>query len=320
MLYSGTVEVPRSLAETVLKLLCSARFSFGRSKTAQYGRCSLAEQPTIEAVEYSERKLAAGTPVWVLLESDLVLNMNGVYVADPAAVRCAAAKALHVENRLPEGRADYCQSRTLGGYQAQWNLPKPQIPATRGGSLFAFCAGDEPVAAVRQLGEFPQEGLGAFRVLTEEELKVYDGALKGKADMHQPADGSETAAIRRAMAAAELDRVFGEEVSELYRDIARKKQDAPQTVRKGTLGRMRQMIAEAEDYGDFLARVKSIKPSDAHSENLVPDRDKALALVGAVFDRTCKKHADLVKLSGEDASELWKKPMQQMIHLLYYGK
>lgn len=320
MLYSGVVDVPRSLAETVLKLLCSARFSFGRSKTAQYGRCVLAEQPGIEAIANPELKLTAGTPVWVLLESDLVLSKNGVYITDPASVRTMLAEALHLEDRLPDGQKDYCQSRILGGYQAMWNLPKMQIPATRGGSLFAFCAGGEPVADIRQLGEFSQEGMGSFRVLTEDKLKDYDGAQKGRVDRRAPIDGAEAAALRKAMASAELERVFGEEVSELYRKTARRAKDAPQEVRKGTLGRMRQMITDAKDYNDFLKRVRSIKASDVHSDNLEPDRDKALKLAGAVWNCTCNKYRDLLALVGGDSTKLWKKPMQQMIHLLYYGK
>ena len=314
MLYSGYVEVPtKDLAERVLELLCGACFSFGRSKTAQYGSCSLAAVPQIEKKHVPVCVAAPGDPVWVLLESDLVLFRRGLCVADPAQVRETLAELLHLENRIPEGLQDYCQTRTLSGYQVQWQMPKPQLPALRGGSLFVFCAGSEAIPGVRQLGEFPQEGLGVFRVLTKKELEAIGSPVKGRADVRSAVSGNEGEVLQKAMASAELERLFREAVSELYcarRDL---------NVRTGTLGRMRQMLAEATDYNNFLERIRSIKDSDAHSDNLVPDREKAELLAEAVRSCTWDAQPYLMGLMGQDAAGLWKKPMLQMIHLRYYG-
>ncbi len=328
MLYSGYVDTPRRLAGRVLELLCEARFAFGRSKSAQYGSCSLAEPPTVTAVEEEARSLPEGTPVWVLLESDLVLCEEGLYTADPLSVRAALAEQLHLKNARPDGKQDYCQAHVLSGYQAQWRMPKPQLPAMRGGSLFVFVASGEQIPAQRQLGEFAQEGLGVFRLLTEQELAL-SRIEKAQIDLHTPEGGSEGAALEKAMAAAELERVFREAVSELHREMlsakragGRKFKDSGLDlfVRTGTLGRVRQMLAEAESYPNLKDRIASIKTSDQHSDNLVPDRDKAQKLVSTVWDRTCGAHKKLLELWGGDAFQLWKKPMMQMIHLLYYGK
>ena len=328
MLYSGYADVPRCLAGRVLKLLCEARFSFGRSKSAQYGSCSLAEPPKVTAIEEEKRRLPEGTPVWVLLESDMVLCEEGLYTANPQSVRAALAEQLHLRNARPDGKQDYCQSHVLSGYQAQWGMPKPQLPAMRGGSLFVFLASGESIPAQRQLGEFAQEGLGVFRILTEQELAL-SRIEKAQADLRTPEEGSEGTVLEKAMAAAELERVFREEVSRLHREMLSAKRaggrkfqgsDLDLFVRTGTLGRVRQMLAEANSYSDLNERIDSIKASDRHSDNLVPDRDKAKKLVSTVWARTCGAHKKLLELWGGNAFQLWKKPMMQMIHLLYYGK
>ena len=315
MLYAGCVETPRRLAERVLELLCTARFSFGRSKTAQYGNCSLIEPPTVKAINIEPRKLPEGTPVWVLLESDLALLKDGVYVSDAASVRAALAETLNLVNARPDGVQDYCQNHTVSGFQAQWKMPKPQIPTMRGGSIFAFLAGKDEIPAIRQLGEFPQEGMGAFRVLTMEELSSYAAPIKGKVQSWMPQTGGEGDALLKAMAAAELERRFSESVSKLYRE---QKKDL--NVRKGTLGRVRQMVTEAADYADLLERIDSIKPSNTHSDDPTPDRDRAKKLVNAVWRCTYSKETKLMELLDNDPSKVWKKPMIQMIHLMYYGK
>ena len=315
MLYGGYVTVPRRLAADVLKLLCSARFSFGRSKTAQYGGCTLTEPPKIQALYEEPRRLPAGTPVWVLLESDLVLMRHGVYLSDAASVRAALAKLLKLNDTLPDGTQDHCRNRSISGYQTQWRMPKPPVPAMCGGSIFGFHAGGEAIPANRQLGEFPQEGMGVFRVLTGAELAEYDHPVKSEVDEWIPKIGSERDVLRKAMATAELERQFTESVSELYRRKGKALQ-----VRKGTLGRVRQMLAEAEDFDDFKKRITSIKPSDAHSDNLIPDRDRALELAIAIWDETCGKQEELLALLDGDVTKVWKKPVMQIIHLMYYGK
>ena len=315
MLYAGYVETPRELAEQVLELLCTARFSFGRSKTAQYGSCTLAKQPEIQSLCEEPRKLPAGTPVWVLLESDLVLMQDGIYRSDAASVRAALAKLLNLDDTIPDGAQDYCQNHTISGYQTQWRMPKPPISAMRGGSIFGFLATESKIPADRQLGEFPQEGMGVFRVLAKEELGNYDRPVKGNADKWMPKTGSEEDSLRKAMAVAELERRFSESVSELYRD-----KGVTLSVRKGTLGRVRQMLVESTDIEDLRSRIDTIKPSDAHSGNPIPDRDKALNLANAVWDETCVKQKALLELLDGDPSKVWKKPMMQMIHLMYYGK
>lgn len=320
MLYSGEVEVPRALAERVLNLLCEGRFSFGRSKSAQYGACTLLKAPEIAPIECAERRLPEGTAVWVLLESDLVLCKDGTYVADGASVRAALASLLRLEDQRPEGAYDYCQNRMLSGYQAKWNLPKPQIPAIRGGSLFVFRAGCEPIAAERRLGEFPQEGLGAFRVLTEAEMRSFGTVSKAQVDLHKAEPGSEGAALEQAMLGAELDRLFGEAVSELFHETYDPKLSHSPRIRPGTLGRVRQMLTEARDFDRLKEMIHAIKASDQHSDNLEPDRDKAERLAQDVWERTCDRHRSLLRLYRGDRYARWKTAMEQMIDLLYYGK
>lgn len=79
------------------------------------------------------------------------------------------------------------------------------------------------------------------------------------------------------------------------------------------------MVAEATDIEDLLKRIDSIKPSDVHSDNPMPDRDKARNLVNAVWRCTCAQETKLMELIGNDSTKVWKKPIMQMVHLMYYG-
>ena len=331
MLYSGYVEVPnKDLAGAVLSLLRTARFSFGRSKSAQYGNCTLAESPKVSHITRTEWTLTAGATVWVLLESDLVLcDEQGLYTTDPDAVRAALAKEFKLKNKRPKNKQDYCETRVLSGYQVKWNLPKPQIPAMRGGSVFAFETDMGSCRTVGQLGEFRQEGLGVCRILSEEDMRAFGGIAKAQIDLRTPESGSTGKALERAMAGAELERLFSEEISVLYHEIADAKNNknrefrAPtpdMSLRTGTLGRIRQMVADAASYDDLMERVGQIKTSDRHSDNTISDREKTEKLVQTAWSRTCGSHSRLVTLCGGDEFRLWKKSMLQLIHLLYYGK
>ena len=315
MIYAGTVTVPRRLAQHVLELLRVSRFSFGQSKTAQYGGCSLAAAPTIAPVSEELRSVPMGTPVWVLLDADMILPEGGICTADPADARRALSHLLGLEDRVPDGLQDYCQTRVISGYHAMWSMPKPQLPAFRGGSLFTFRAGTQSLPTAGRLGEYPQEGLGTFRVLTEAELQAYDGVKKGRIEHRTFADGTESKALEQAMAKGELERVFAEETSALYRE-----RKVDRSIRKGTLGRVRQMVAEAKDIDDLYNRIDSIKVSDGNSDKPDPEQKKAKRLVQMVWNSTCGGHDSLLKLAGNSVGDIWKEPLLQMIHLLYYGK
>lgn len=178
LVLGGSVSLPECLAEQAEQLISNAQFRFGRSKSAQYAKCSLVPAEEKSADESAILKIPEGETFFVLLESPLLLSANGRYAVDSETLRACLAEKLgaDVEPECPDQLIDYARYTVLGGYHAQWHLFKPQTEALSGGSVFCFrtraaCT----VPGFLRMGEFTQEGMGRCRVLTEQEMKEITG-------------------------------------------------------------------------------------------------------------------------------------------------
>ena len=328
MLYGGTVTLPSELAARVLQLLEETDFAFGRSRSAQYAACSLYGAPEVVPV-YKRQCKASGT-LYAVLESDLALVRNGVYVADNASVREALAERLGIKAELSPETPDYCQYRTVSGFQERWHLQKPQIPAVRAGSVYCFqsdaadfaCfqmeSDGQPEPRYITLGEFQEgsfrgafqaEGFGRIRIYTAEEMsrrvvlkkwsisrRKSDSALAD--DNADAVEKLETAltvsagldALRKSV------RTYYRNLRKEYRVQAREKGAWIQT---GTIGRLRLMLAESKSYEDFLKRIDGMKESDVHSQKKRSERDKALELAQGLCGKDGVSAEAMLTCSGE---------------------
>ena len=314
MLYSGTVTVPRAMAGRVLDLLAETEFAFGRSRSAQYAVCSLAKEKPIEIAEVhkmDQTPLTVGGTLYAVLESDLVLTRNGVYTADNAAVRTALTEALGIqpidrnEQGFPLKLRDYCQYHIIGGFQEQWHLQKPQIPAVAAGSVYCFhvskseirhfqvrskADGRETVSRYITMGEFQQEGFGRVRIYTAEDMKRRTNLVKKDAversSRTSPDAAENSSAVKKLetalLEAAGLDalrksaRAYFESIRREYQTQMREK---GAWLRTGTIGRLRLMLAESGNYREFLSRVDGMRESDINAQKTRSEREKALELV-----------------------------------------
>ena len=358
MLYGGTVTLPSRLAGRVMELLQEADFSFGRSRSAQYAACSL--YGVLEAVPVYKRKslLRTGGTLYAVLESDLVLVRNGVYVADNASVREALAARLGIKPGRSGETPDYCQYRVVSGFQEQWHLQKPQIPAVRAGSAYCFqtdaaefeCFQMEPNGQPEPryitLGEFQGEGFGKVRIYTAEEMKrrtVFEKPKKPlKPERIRPDDADAVENVEKLKTAltvaAGLDalkksvRTYYGNLRKEYRERRREKGDWMST---GTIGRLRLMLAESNSYEDFLQRIEAMKESDVHSQKTRSERDKALELAQGLLGKDGVSAETMLACSGETAlvrmilsrpaakdriEEHWKDAMRYLLYIAYYDK
>jgi CRISPR-associated protein Csx10 len=329
MLYGGTVDVPAGLAQTVCALLETMNLRFGRSRSAQYAACSLAEAPNVEPLEAQTVKTAAGETIYVVLQADLILAKDGMYETETEAVRAALAEQLGLGKATPQNAGDRCLYHTVGGYQAQWQLQKPQIPAVRGGSVYCFVADGRELPAEFRLGEYTQEGLGQCRVQTESQMKALRQVSKTEVDRKQPQeDAAQTQRLQTALTVSAARQHLAQAAYQYYLEH----RGELNAMGHGLIGRLRRMLDEADDLDDMRARANSIKPSDASAEKAMTRQESAQKLLqdlygasgGPMLPHLLQTDPALLELAGNDASAKaqieaeWKALLARVLHLAYY--
>lgn len=360
MVYGGYVSIRRDeasgrveeLAEKVYSLLRKTTFSFGRSKNAQYSVCHLNSLESMEVHEKDiSRSVETASSVIVVLQSDLVLCKDGIYVTDNASVRGALAKQLKLNATPLDGWKDYCQYHTIGGYQATWQMQKPQIPAVRAGSVYVFAPGQTPLPTTITLGEFRQEGLGVCRVFTDLELRG-DGSKPDVKKVHvdefkanrsdgefRKNDMDYRCSLDKALLIAAVRRTLRSSVRNYY-------DSEYASLRRGLLGRLRLMLSDSKNYSDFQLRVKSIRPDNTNAVNQMDTAKRAENLCDAIYGteglfpilkdekgftlgtlRTDNEKLNHILSNNEDCVEaakkelverFWKEPLQDLLHMAYY--
>ena len=331
MIYAGTVSVPAGLEQTVIDLLRRTEFAFGRSRSAQYAVCSLQDVSGPVKPLSGNRFAAAGEPVYVVLQSDLLLSEGGLYRCDNEFVRAFLAEKLGLENRLPDGCIDYCQYHIVGGYHLQWQLQKPQLQTVRGGSVYVFLGKGNQVPTEARFGELLQEGFGLCRIYTSEEMRRLKTVSEGSVDQKPLSKADETWCAR--LKSALLIQTGRETIRAFIRGYYADHE--VNGIRSGMIGRLRLMLFEASDYADLTSRVNTIKESDVNSSNTKSDREKILELLDSIYGANRQKPSfavmlkaapglfDAIRADNAAASKLdetWKEPLEVLVHLAYYGK
>lgn len=333
VVFRGVVIVPVAMAKTVCKLLIRTRFAFGRSKSAQYAACGLYGDIEVSPIKQEHKSAEAGSLIYAVLQSDLVLTQNGTYEVRPDAVRKALAAALNADADDVPG-IECCEYHVVGGYQQMWQMQKPQIPAMRGGSVFCLRSKGSEVPRRITLGEFGQEGFGVIQVYTEAEMRDRRNVRRTAVDEKAQAteDGAWCHKLETALTVAACKRAMGENAIRYYDKKVRGDRRF-QSGRAGLIGRLRLMLAEAKDYPDFLMRIKGIKDSNVSADNPISDQKKALELV---YDICGSETLSAATLTGNDSHLTplieanadvkaqvlynWKEPLRKLLHAAYYDK
>ena len=334
MVYAGELRVPAALAETVKELLRKTSFAFGRSRSAQYASCSLLDEPEAAPIMNPLRATEPGAPIYAVLQSDLLLtSAQGLFEVGNGQIRAALATALGAENTPVEGKLDYCMYHHVGGYQATWQLQKPQLLTARGGSVFTFRSKGEKLPVWLTLGELPQEGFGLFRLYTEAEMRTLSEIADAPVDRKKTAfaDSAPCQQLRSALLAAAMRAEIRDSAIRLH-----KSGGAPR-LGKGTVGRLRLMLAEADSLSDLRKRVDTIKESDKSSENQTPQKKLAEELLTRVYGAAEQPSWDVLlsespsgkpllpllrvdRFAWEKLMKNWKEPLDILLHLAHYEK
>ena len=326
VVYGGTVICSPNMAEDIVTLLCEADLRFGRSRSAQYAVCSLKEITNLEPFKEERIRTEKGENVYVILKSDLALQKDGIFITDAGEVRRILSEKAGLNDKIPEGRQDYCRYHTIGGYQSTWQLQKPHVPVVRAGSVYCFEAAGNDIPSIVQVGSFPQEGMGMCYIVPEKGMKEAALVKEGKIDRPEPQKSEEY--IRdvyiKLLVSAGLEKM-----REYALDFKLPNEKIP-------VGRLRLMLSEAKEYKDLLRMIGTIKESDTSSENEVSRKQISENLVKSIYTEPGEDKISLNKILGEDEDlckeieyfseaeksllENWKLPLEIILHRQHYKK
>lgn len=164
-LFAGDIVVDKKYEKIILDILKADKMSFGKSRTAQYGRCSI-KSIKVEDYKKPEYAVSAGDIVRINLLSDsLFITKDGNYTADYNDVRRIIAEKCGLSCDENDEVKDFSsiQTKVLTGYSGVWNLHKQELPCVAAGSTFAYKV-TENVVWPDYLGVKNNEGLGNYEV------------------------------------------------------------------------------------------------------------------------------------------------------------
>ena len=192
-LYFGQIDVEERYAELIKELLNKTTFRFGRSRTAQYGGCTLVqgvnENREIGPV-FSGKK---GQTIMVALLSDGIFqSMQGnEYTVYYEELQKAIASELGILEKQKESDRFHSmiQTKEINGYNTMWNLHKQTVPAVAAGSVFVYELMEDAVIDQRFIGERNLEGYGQIHIFCLDEMQY---AVNSKSDKNTEAAADST--------------------------------------------------------------------------------------------------------------------------------
>lgn len=264
--FKGSVIADGSLMRKIYPLFESKTISFGRSKSAQYSRCKIIPDK-IEKVFSDKIELAEGNVTAYVCESDIVLtNSCGVFTTDIADL----LKNMGLSQDIKLRRETSLTTRVVSGYNAKWNLKKPQIPVICAGSVIVFDVTESmSVDSVMYIGEKLNEGFGKVRVIP-------DVAALSITDAETEPCKVTCESINENSLIAEIQlRKFDDKIIEraIFNCQKLRIEDKKSALNASQIGRLLLMCKQSSDHNDFIERVNSIKTDQV--------RDTALNLFGS---------------------------------------
>ena len=169
-LFIGTISGKGAYIKVLASLLTDGKLSFGRSKTAQYSRCSLVGID-IAPASVNKVNFKKGEKIVYLFESDALINDcyagSGTDISDV----CAAIGI----NEADLERESGLKYRTISGYLSVMRMQRAHLRAIAAGSaLVVRCSDDISLDEIIYVGGRQNEGFGKIRVFKAGELMKND--------------------------------------------------------------------------------------------------------------------------------------------------
>lgn len=286
--FSGSIYGKKCHLEILKWLLDHGTLRLGKSKTAQYGLCSVSslqiqdETENDSAADGKENCAAAGEEILAILESNGTFLIPGLGYTDRYdKVLQQIAEDLKISYEIPDNAHSSIQTCTVSGYHTLWNLKKHSLPAIRAGSVFHYrLTKDARIKTTSWAGVKNHEGFGRIRIyrcskLPEEyELITPETVL----DEDNP--------VKPEYCKDLLIDILYEELSDILNEAVFLKPSL--NISASALGRITLMLKESGgDFKDFAKRINSI----SREKELEKIRDFINQHIGYIHDG--KEDADV---------------------------
>lgn len=315
--FSGSIMTEARYADIICRLLEEKTLRFGKSKSAQYGRCRIVRIKE-DAYTYS-MSLKAGEKILVAFVSDgIFINETG-YTVDYEQVRDLLAKSLGLTYRADTvDETVYMQTRIISGYHTVWNLKKPSVPGIKAGSVFEYTVESDCVIHTEFAGERNLEGSGRIHIYREKDMSYAMEVYKETAETAEPDKTRDM-----------LKRIFMDSYMDFVRGRALEAERMG--INASALGRVTLMLSESLEkkegyeasFQDFMKRVGSIK--EEKERNRIMDfidryvcstKDQSI-----VIGKESKIYRDMQQCMPEELDEKLKENWgSYLMHFLVYQK
>ena len=287
--FSGTITAKGKYLKEIYPLFGNGVIYIGRSKTAQYAACSIVDI-TVNKANNNTFTAKQGSVVAFVLQSDVILtDENGVFTADSFAL----LNTLKNDNLIFEEEDSAVTDKTaiaakiISGYNAKWNLKKPQITAFAAGSaVIARVNADTELPKQMLIGEKRNEGFGVISVIENADSYAVKEAKTNSGEKTQ------CAILTLIEKRRQRDKL-------LYLAV-KKAQDifasGDEFLNSSQTGRILLMCKEATDAANFDKRLESIKSDSVR--------------------RIAQRHFDSETVASEVGEVEWEQIQQYLIDCL----
>lgn len=252
--FRGTISGKAEYIVKILDILKNSSLRFGRSKTAQYSNCELADLKCT-ALKTETINIKAGSKFIALMLSDILIpDEIGGYDISVNSLK----KALELENlecdKGEEIKRSALRYKTLMGYNTKWNIQKPHMRTIASGSTLVFKAEkDMELPRKMFIGARQNEGFGQVMFCLSNEFKTESESknyiISETSDSHVLADY-----IQKNH---ELEKMRTEAVNFVY--------DWKKEINSSQVGRYIMMLKQADSLLMFKSMASEIKSEKSKS-------------------------------------------------------
>ena len=318
-------------SKLLLGLLKNTNFSFGKSKTAQYGKCHIIKGFVDELFKKDTKfQVKKDEVIYVSLASKGIFSGEYGYTQESKKVYQIIGEQLGLLNKEAdisekigeiqgeEKEYPFCsiQSAMIYGYSGVWNLRKPPIAGIESGSTFIYRVAENKDIDKYYVGERNLEGFGKVNLYREDVLP-YELNIEVKNSNTENND-TKTENIDdtlknlsegvREILKQSLYKVLYQNV--LERILTEMADDSNKLrMSPSTIGRVNLMVKETlpknedetkDKYNDFVKRVASIKRDT--------EREEVLKVVSRFLESVPSKEKenvdlDIKKMLGESLDQ-----------------
>lgn len=298
-IFGGNIICNSKDYKLLLGLLKNTNFSFGKSKTAQYGKCRIIKVFVDELFKKDTKfQVKKDEVIYVSLASKGIFSDEYGYTQESKKVYQIIGEQLGLLNKGAdisekigeiqgeEKEYPFCsiQSAMIYGYSSVWNLRKPPIAGIESGSTFIYRAAEDKDIDKYYVGERNLEGFGKVS-LYREDLLPYELNIEVKNSNTENNDTKTeniddtlknlSEGVREILKQSLYKVLYQNMLERILTEMA----DDSNKLRMSpsTIGRVNLMVKETlpknedetkDKYNDFVKRVASIKRDTEREEVL----------------------------------------------------